>query len=121
MNKPFHLDELAAFDALMRIDPMSFLWRAFRTLNPNTPFLRNWHMNAVLYKLEQVRLGKITRLIINLPPRYLKSIMVSVAFPAYLLGHDPHRRIICLSYGSDLADKHASDTRAIMTSEWYRR
>lgn len=47
--------------------------------------------------------------------------MASVAFPAYLLGHEPHRRIICLSYGSDLADKHASDFRSIVHSAWYRR
>jgi hypothetical protein len=65
--------------------------------------------------------GEVTRLIINLPPRYLKSIMTSVVFPAFLLGHEPYRRIICLSYGADLADKHASDFRSIVQSHWYKR
>jgi predicted phage terminase large subunit-like protein len=46
---------------------------------------------------------------------------VSVAFPALLLGHDPTRRIICLSYGADLSSKHAADFRAIVQSSWYRR
>lgn len=113
--------DLAAFGALMRTDMSSFLWRCMRTLNPDVPFLQNWHIEAVLYQLRRVMRGEVTRLIINLPPRYLKSIMTSVVFPAYLLGHEPHRRIICLSYGADLADKHASDFRSIVQSHWYRR
>jgi hypothetical protein len=47
--------------------------------------------------------------------------MVSVAFPAFLLGHDPRRRIIGLSYGADLASKHASDFRSLVQSPWYQR
>jgi hypothetical protein len=42
----------------------------------------NWHIGAIAHHLKQVRLGRIKRLIINLPPRYLKSLMTSVAFPA---------------------------------------
>jgi hypothetical protein len=44
----------------------------------------------------------------------------SVAFPAWILGHDPGRRVICASYGQELADKHARDSRLIMNSAWYR-
>ena len=51
----------------------------------------------------------------------MKSICASVAFPAYILGRDPTRRIICASYSQELADKHARDCRAVMTSDWYRR
>jgi hypothetical protein len=67
-----------------------------------------------------VRLGKTTRLIICMPPRSLKSIVTSVAFPAFLLGHDPTKRLITASYGADLAIKHASDFRAILRTDWYR-
>jgi hypothetical protein len=42
-------------------------------------------------------------LIINIPPRSLKSLMGSVSFPAFVLGHDPSKRIIVVSYGEDLA------------------
>ncbi|GAC1426315.1 MAG: hypothetical protein NVSMB62_23790 [Acidobacteriaceae bacterium] len=45
------------------------------------------------------------RLIVNLPPRSLKSIMTSVAAVAWILGHDPAKEIICASYGQDLAEK----------------
>jgi hypothetical protein len=43
------------------------------TLNPNAPFMRNWHIDAISWQLQRIRAGEITRLIINLPPRYLKS------------------------------------------------
>ena len=51
-----------------------------------------WHVEAIAYQLERVRRGEIRRLIINMPPRSLKSIAASVAFPAFVLGHDPSRR-----------------------------
>jgi hypothetical protein len=84
-------------------------------------FLSNWHIDAIAYYLEEVRRGAIRRLIITLPPRNLKSICASVAFPAFALGHDPALRIVCASYSQELADKHARDCRAVMGSEWYRR
>jgi hypothetical protein len=46
----------------------------------------------------------------------LKSIAASVGFPAYVLGHDPSRRIICVSYSGDLAKKHSNDFRAVLES-----
>jgi hypothetical protein len=64
--------------------------------------------------------GDIKRLIITVPPRSLKS-SSSVAFPAFVLGHDPTRRIICVSYAEGLARKHANGCRAIMRSTLYNR
>jgi hypothetical protein len=51
-------------------------------------------------KLTAVREGKIRRLIINLPARHLKSLLASIAFPAWCLGHDPSVQILCVSYAS---------------------
>jgi len=99
----------------------TFLHRCALTLNPGMRFMPNWHLDAIANVLEKIRTGEITRLIINAPPRSLKSITVSVAFPAFLLGHDPSRRIFCISYGTDLAAKHASDFRSIVHAGWYRR
>lgn len=115
------LNDPHAFGAVLRGDFQSFLHRSVLTLNPGTRFLPNWHIDAIAYQLDRVRRGEITRLIINLPPRYLKSIMSSVAFPAFILGHDPKRRIICISYGADLASDHAQNCSAVMQSAWYRR
>jgi predicted phage terminase large subunit-like protein len=109
------------FNAALRTDFQAFLHRCVLTLNPGAPFLPNWHIEAIAYQLDRIRTGKITRLIINLPPRSLKSIMISVAFPACMLGHDPGRKIFGISYGTELAAKHASDFCSIVQSGWYRQ
>lgn len=98
----------------------AFAEKVFHTLSPGEVFQANWHIELICDRLEQVRGGKIRRLIINLPPRGLKSMLVSVAFPAFLLGHDPRTRIIVTSYGADLAGKFGADTRTVMQSRWYQ-
>jgi len=113
--------DVALLEAILRNDFESFVYRCFLHLNPGAQFLRNWHLRAIACQLNRVRRGEVTRLIINLPPRYLKSIMVSVAFPAFLLGHEPWRRIIAISYGDELSAKHASDFRSVVHSSWYQR
>lgn len=108
-------------DAILRNDFVCFLEKCLPTLNPGARYLHNWHIDAIAYRLSKISSGRKTRLIVNLPPRHLKSIIISVAYPAFVLGHDPRKRIFCISYGSDLATKHASDFRAIVESDWYRR
>jgi predicted phage terminase large subunit-like protein len=104
---------------LVRSDLYAFTQRSFYELNPTTEFLPNWHIEVITSALEACRRGKIRRLIINEPPRSLKSLCASIAFPAYLLGHDPSAQIICASYGQDLANKLALDCRRIVMSPWY--
>src|SRR6202023_874342 len=67
--------------ALLYHDFASFAARAFRELNPRTPFAVNWHVELIAAKLAAVRAGRIKRLIVSLPPRHLKSHLASVAFP----------------------------------------
>jgi hypothetical protein len=81
----------------------------------------NWHVEAMAAKLAAVPHGRVGRLIINVPPRYLKSLLASVAFPAWCLGHDPSTQILCVSHAQDLPDKLARDCRRIMTSDRYQR
>lgn len=64
--------------------------------SPGQPFLPNWHIDAICHALKRVAAGETKRLVIVMPPRNLKSICASVAFPAWLLGHDPTRKIICV-------------------------
>jgi predicted phage terminase large subunit-like protein len=113
--------EQAFHDTILRRNFELFLQRCLTTLNPGQPFLPNWHILAIAHQLGRIRRGEITRLIINMPPRHLKSLTVSVAFPAYLLGLEPWRRILAMSYGGELSSKHASDFRSIVESPWYRR
>jgi predicted phage terminase large subunit-like protein len=107
-------------NALLRRDFPAFVRKVFATLESGQAFVPNWHLDAIAYQLERVRRGEIRRLIINMPPRSLKSVTASVAFPAFVLGHDPTRRIICVSYSGDLAKKHANDFRATVEAPWYR-
>src|SRR5262249_28973248 len=95
--------------------------KTFGTVSPGDQYLANWHIRAICYELEKVMRGETKRLIITMPPRYLKSICASVAFPAWVLGHDPTQKIICVSYAQELAVKHANDCRAVMSSPWYCR
>src|SRR5262249_48838077 len=108
-------------DAIIRSDFASYIRKVFQTLSPSATYSDNWHIHAIAYHLELVRLGKIRRLIINLPPRSLKSLSCSVAFSPSLLGHDPSKRIIGMSYSQDLATKHGNDCREVMGSSWYRQ
>jgi hypothetical protein len=110
----------AEFEVILRQDLASFIERAFAELNPGTEFLLSPYIELLASTLEDCRSGRIRRLIVNLPPRSLKSQTVSVAFVAWLLGHEPSKQIICASYNQDLADKHARDTRTLATSPFYR-
>lgn len=108
-------------DAVLRTDFLAFVEKVFRTLEPSTAFYTNWHLEAISESLEQVRDGRIKRLIINVPPRSLKSIMVSIALPAFMLGHNPGAKLICVTYANEFAEKLGRDCRKIMLSDWYRR
>jgi hypothetical protein len=114
------MPETRLLEALLRNDFRAFVHKVFATLSPGQAYVPTWHVEAIAWQLERVRRGEVRRLIINMPPRSLKSIAASVAFPAFVLGHDPSRRIICVSYSGDLAKKHANDFRAVLESRWYR-
>jgi predicted phage terminase large subunit-like protein len=108
-------------DAISRVELYSFVQRIFPIVSAGSPFLPNWHVEAITYALTCIMRGETKRQIITEPPRSLKSICASVALPAFVLGHDPTRRIICVSYSEGLARKHANDFRAVMRSPLYRR
>ena len=107
-------------EVVLRNDLASFIQRSFQTVVPAADYQDNWHIDAIAWRLRQCFDGSIKRLIITLPPRNLKSICASVAFPAWVLGRDPSRRIICASYANELTAKHARDCKAVMESAWYR-
>jgi len=110
----------AQYDAATRQYFWLFLMRVFAELNPGVRFSDNFHIHKIIEALEELRLGSERRLAVAMPPRSLKSIIISVAFPAWLLGHMPTCKIIAVSYGQDLADKMASDCRQIMQSAWFQ-
>lgn len=109
------------FDAASRAHFSLFLRRAIGTVAPGMVYQHNWHVDAIGEHLMACERGELRRLIINLPPRMLKSTLVSVAWPAWVMGHTPAQRIMAASYAQSLSIKHSTDCRAVMEAEWYRR
>jgi predicted phage terminase large subunit-like protein len=105
---------------LMREDLRPFLHQTFKTLEPGTAYRPNWHLQTFCYHLQRVARGECRRLIINVPPRSMKSICASVAFPAWMLGRDPSKKIMCISYGRELTRKHSLDFRTVVEAPWYQ-
>lgn len=106
---------------LLKYDFSTFIGKTLSSVDPAARYQPNWHIDLIAEYLEAARHGEITRLIINMPPRSLKSVCVSVAWPAWLLGHNPSSRIMAASYASSLAVKHSIDCRSVIQSPWYRR
>ena len=70
---------------------------AFHALHPGQQLRDNWHITLMAHQLERCARGEIKRLIINIPPRSLKSHTASVAFPAWVLGRDPTKKIMTIA------------------------
>ena len=98
----------------------AFVEQAWPVLEPTTPFLPNWHIDLVCEHLEAITAGETTRLLINLPPRYMKSLLVSVFWPVWEWISSPSRRWICVSYSDALSLKLSLDRRTLVQSEWYQ-
>lgn len=106
--------------ALLRQDLASFIAKVFAHINPGIPYEHNWHIDLLADYLTAAYRGEIKRLIINIPPRSLKSVCVSVAWPAWVLGQDATKRIMAASYSQSLSIKHSLDCRSILLADWYR-
>lgn len=109
------------YDAILRTDFPSFARKCFATLNSEQALCWNWYLDAIAYEACRIYRGENHRLVVNAPPRSLKSICISVAFVAWCLGRDPTLKFICASYAQDLADEHGRLCHLIMNSTWYQR
>jgi hypothetical protein len=105
--------------AILRAELPFFIRKVFATISPGETYLHNWHVDAIAHQLMRVHSGEGRRLLINQPPRSLKSICVSVAYVAWLLGHYPTRRVIVASYSGDFAAELHRQFRMVVGSEWY--
>ena len=99
---------------------LAFIQRSFHELWPAETFRYNWHLELIAQGLEDVAYGGCKRLIINLPPRHLKSHSASIAFPAWFLGHYPNKQVLCVSYAQDFADTLARNSRRLINSPFYQ-
>lgn len=111
--------EVEVMDSLCRTSFDAFAQRAFRILEPATSYEWNWHIGCIAEHLEAVYAGEIQRIIINLPPRSLKSYLVSSSFPAWVLGRKPSAKFINTGFGTVVVEQNATKCRKIMGDAWY--
>ena len=105
--------------AVLRDDLASFVRKVFATVSPGTRYLHNWHIDAIVHQLMRVHSGESRRLLISQPPRSLKSICVSIAYVAWVLGHNPARRVVVASYSADFAAELHRQFRMVINSAWF--
>lgn len=98
----------------------AFVREFWDVIEPDAPFVEGWHIVSICRHLEAVKDFKISKLIINMPPRHMKSILVSVMFPAWVWLRNPERRFIYCSYSEALAVRDSMKTRMIIESDRYQ-
>ena len=91
--------------SIYRMDLVFFAERAMTILEPGTELTTNWHHRVIGHQLVRCYKGSVRRLVINQPPKTLKTHLVSVSFVAWLLMHDPSLKIAILCYDDTLASK----------------
>jgi predicted phage terminase large subunit-like protein len=97
-----------------------FVRQAWHVVEPFTPFVPGWHIDAICDHLEAVTRGDIRNLLINVPPRHMKSLLVSVFWPAWEWIRSPQRRWLYSSYGGHLSIRDSVKCRRLIESPWYR-
>lgn len=113
--------ELREYDAACRLRFDIFYQRCFLTLNPGQQFKDNWSIDAMAHFATRFIGGEFRRGVVNMPPRHGKSQMFNVALCAFILGHDPRKKIFCIGYAAVLASDHATMFKDIVESPWYQR
>ncbi|MEM9111447.1 MAG: hypothetical protein AAGC72_15655 [Planctomycetota bacterium] len=93
---------------------------AFGWAHPERKYKHHWPMDVLGDALERCSTGETKRLIINMPPRSLKSFKASVAFPAWVLARKPETKIMCIAGSRGLADDLHTLTLKLMKHPGYR-
>lgn len=120
---------LAQESALLESRFIEFFRGAWSSVDPSV-LQTNWHHEAIAEHLEAVAYGQIRKLLINVPPRFTKTILASVMFPAWIWARSPdpdypltgpQAKFLCLSYSDQLSMDNATTARRLIGSEWYQK
>src|SRR5678816_2786290 len=118
LTRPSFRDELDAELATRRL--REFVRLAWAIIEPSTPFVSGFHIDAIIDHLEAVSYGHIRNLLINVPPRHMKSLLVSVFWPAWEWIRWPERRWLFGSYAESLAIRDNVRSRRLVQSAFYQ-
>lgn len=115
ISNPAAIDKLLAERSLA-----DYVRQAWHIIEPHTPLYWNWHIELICEYLEAMHAGQIQDLIINEPPRHMKSTVCSVCYPSWVWIHKPGHQFLTASYGADLATRDSVKSRRIIESPWYQ-
>lgn len=113
------LDRVEAQDACAR-SLAEFVRRGWHTVEPGVSLIWNWHLDRICTHLEAISLGELLRLIINIPPGFMKSLLVAVFWPAWVWTHTPTWRVLFTSYDMGLSTRDSVRCRDVISSDWYQ-
>jgi predicted phage terminase large subunit-like protein len=117
----FNLDEIRIEKAYRSQESLRyFVKQAWHVVEPSSPYMHNWHVDAICEHLQAVSEGKIQNLLINMPPRSMKSLCVSVFWPMWEWITKPHIRWMYSSYALSLAIRDSVKCRRVIESDWYK-
>jgi predicted phage terminase large subunit-like protein len=106
----------------------TFVQEAWSILEPVSSLVWNWHLDLICEYLTLIRdedfkniCGDIEGIIFNVPPRTMKSLLITVFFPIWVWTTDPSRRFMFISYSEKLSTQHSVFRRSIIESDWYQK
>ncbi len=97
-----------------------FVKASWHIVEPDVPFVDGWHIHAICDYLQAVYDNRIKDLIVNVPPRHMKSLLIDVFFPAWIWTKAPSKKFLCLSYAESTIAEHAKKCKKLVKSEWYQ-
>lgn len=119
--------ELDRVDAAQSLG--KFVRLAWHIIEPGSEYVHGWHIEFICAHLEAITDGVelndaqyYNRLLINVPPGAMKSLLTSVFWPAWWWGprNEPHKRFLCASHSQSLAIRDSTKMRRLIQSEWYQ-
>ena len=107
----------------------AFVREAWSILEPVSTLVWNWHLELICEYLTLIRDGEFKNvcgqdlegIIFNVPPRTMKSLLITVFFPIWVWTTKPSRRFMFVSYSEKLSTQHSIFRRSIIESEWYQK
>lgn len=115
-------DEEITYNEMTRQSFDTFASRAFSTVEgAAAAFEWNWHIGCIAEHLEAVRTGEIRKIIVNVPPRTLKTYLIATCFPAWVLGLEPYNNFIGTSYSGSLIEDAIVNCKHILRDDWYKQ
>ena len=119
LSRPLLIDEID--QELARRSLREFVRQAWHVVEPATEYVPGWHLDAITDHLEAVSRGHIRHLLINMPPRHMKSLAVALFWPCWEWIDHPERRWLFASYAATLSIRDSLKCRRLIESSWFQR